>query len=133
MRLFILTGCCIILPGLAYLSTYRREWFRSDRIAGVVVFAVLLSNLALGGVSRICCHACIYPLQQFTSDHQWTRIDHAILLATTVAPLAMIDSARYAALAGAHALFSVSSICWPAGSGLSLYPISSRNLSLPGI
>gem|GEM_PF-6647365 len=60
-------------PGPAYLSAYRREWFRSVRIAGAVVFAVLLpSNLALGGVSRICCHACIYPLQQFSSDHQWT-------------------------------------------------------------
>ncbi len=41
-------------PGLAYLSAYRREWFRSDRIAGAVVFTVLLpSNLVLGGFSRI--------------------------------------------------------------------------------
>jgi len=72
----------------------------------------------------------------FSSSHQiinGPESTTAILLATTFAPLAMLDSARYAALTGAHALFSVSSICWPAGSGLGLYPISSRNLSLPGI
>ena len=48
----------------------------------------------------------------FSSSHQiinGPESTTAILLATTVAPLAMIDSARYAALAGAHALFSVRS------------------------
>jgi MFS superfamily sulfate permease-like transporter len=44
----------------------------------------------------------------FSSSHQiinGPESTTAILLATTFAPLAMLDSARYAALAGAHALF----------------------------
>ena len=112
-------------PGLAYLSTYRREWFRSDLVAGAVVFAVLIpSNLAYGelagfppvvglyaGFVAMLAYALFSSSRQIIIGPESTT---AILLATTVAPLAMGDSARYAALAGALALI-IGLICLLAG------------------
>lgn len=134
MRLLILTGCCIILPGrhISLLTGVNgSEVFVSQGQWYLPFF--FLQTLRWGELAGF---VAMLAYTLFSSSHQiinGPESTTAILLATTVAPLAMLDSARYAALTGAHALFSVSSICWPAGSGLGLYPISSRNLSLPGI
>lgn len=134
MGLLILTGCCIILPGwhISLLTGVNDSEVIVSQGQWYLPF-FFLQTLRWGELAGF---VAMLAYTLFSSSHQiinGTESTTAILLATTVAPLAMIDSARYAALAGAHALFSVSSICWPAGSGLSLYPISSRNLSLPGI
>lgn len=112
-------------PGLQHLSTYQREWFRSDLVAGTVVFAVLIpSNLAYGELAGFTPVVGLYAgfvamlaYALFSSSRQiiiGPESTTAILLATTVAPLAMGDSARYAVLAGALALF-VGLICLLAG------------------
>jgi SulP family sulfate permease len=112
-------------PGLQHLSTYQREWFRNDLVAGAVVFAVLIpSNLAYGelagftpvfglyaGFVAMLAYALFSSSRPIIIGPESTT---AILLATTVAPLAMGDSVRYAVLAGALALF-VGLICLLAG------------------
>lgn len=104
-----------LLPGLDSLRHYNRDWFRYDLVAGVVVFAVLIpSNLAYGelagfppviglyaGLAAMLVYAIFSTSRQVIVGPESTT---AILLATTIAPLAAGDSARYAFLAAALAI-----------------------------
>ncbi len=113
------------MPGLGSLLAYNREWLIYDLIAGVVVFAVLIpSNLAYGELAGFQPVVGLYAgfiamlgYALFTHSRQiiiGPESTTAILMATTVAPLALGDSARYAVLAAAIALF-IGFICILAG------------------
>nr|WP_319539605.1 sulfate permease [uncultured Methanospirillum sp.] len=113
------------MPGLYSLLSYNREWLRYDLVAGVVVFAVLIpSNLAYGelagfnpviglyaGFVAMLVYALFTQSKQIIIGPESTT---AILLATTVAPLALGDYTRYTYLAATLALI-IGIICIVAG------------------
>ncbi len=102
-------------PGFDSFRTYNREWLKSDLVAGVVVFAVLIpSNLAYGelagftpvvglyaGLVAMLAYAVFSRSRQLIVGPESTT---AILMATTVAPMAMGDYARYTVLAAGISL-----------------------------
>ena len=104
-----------VAPGLAALRGYDRALFRTDLLAGLTVAAVAVpAGLAMGklaGVSPVAgLYATMLPLVAYAllgSSRQLVVGPDgvlAILTATTVAPLAAGDPARYAALAATLAV-----------------------------
>ena len=104
-----------LAPGLGELRGYRRGQLRPDLLAGITGAAVAvpagLAMVALAGLSPVAgLYATMLPLfayALFTSSRQvMVGPDGtlAVLTATTVAPLAGGNAARYAALAAALAL-----------------------------
>lgn len=112
-------------PGLDTFRSYKREWLRSDIVAGMVVFAVLIpSNLAYGelagftpvvglyaGFVAMLAYALFSRSRQIIIGPESTT---AILMATTIAPMAMGDYSRYAILAASVAII-IGCICLLAG------------------
>src|SRR5262245_53122551 len=98
------------IPGLKTARTYRREWFRSDLVAGVSVAAVDMpigiayAQLA-GFPPAVGIYSCILPpvaYALFGSSRQLIVNPDAAacaIVAATVAPLAVGGSAHYAELA----------------------------------
>ena len=104
-----------LAPGLQELRGYRRGQLRPDLLAGVTGAAVAVpAGLAMGelaGLSPVAgLYATMLPLVAFalftSSRHVMVGPDGtlAVLTASTVAPLAAGNAARYAALAAALAL-----------------------------
>ena len=104
-----------LAPGLHELRGYRRDQLRPDLLAGVTGAAVAVpAGLAMGelaGLSPVAgLYATMLPLVAYalftSSRHVMVGPDGtlAVLTATTVAPLAGGNTARYAALAAALAL-----------------------------
>lgn len=105
------------IPGLLWLRAYRRPWLRDDLVAGVSVAAILVpSALAYGQQAGLPAVAGLYAAMLamvgyafFGSSRQLMPgpdATSAALVAAAVAPLAGGDPARYAALAGALAVFT---------------------------
>ncbi len=124
-KTFSLQTICKYLPGLDYIRHYNRDWLRYDLVAGVVVFAVLIpSNLAYGELAGFTPVVGLYAgfvamlvYAMFSSSRQiivGPESTTAILMATTVAPLAMGNYARYVPLAAAIAII-IGVICLLAG------------------
>jgi len=97
------------VPGLRLIRTYRREWFRSDLVAGLSIAAVALpigiAYSQLAGFSPVVgIYSCILPpvaYAIFGSSRQLVVNPDAAacaIVAATVAPLAAGDPARYADL-----------------------------------
>ncbi len=109
------------LPGLAQFRGYRRAWLRPDVVAGVTVAAYLVPQVmayaTVAGLPPVVgLWACLGPLvvyvllgtsRQLSVGPESTT---ALLTAVTLAPLAMGDPRRYAALAAVLALL-VGAIC----------------------
>ena len=100
------------MPGIKLVRTYNRNWLKADLVAGVTVFAILVpSCLAYGELAGfepvIGLYAALVAMiayALFGSSRQLIvgpDATIAILIALIVAPLALGDSARYAALAAA--------------------------------
>ncbi|MDO3647700.1 sulfate permease [Nocardia mangyaensis] len=104
-----------IPPGLRQLQGYRREWVRSDVIAGVTVAAYLIPQVmayaTVAGlppvvglwatIGPLAVYAILATSRQLSVGPESTT---ALLTAVALAPLAAGDPARYAALAAALAL-----------------------------
>ena len=104
-----------LLPGLTTLRHYRRGWLRGDVLAGITVAAYLVPQvMAYAGIAglspEVGLWAIMAPLAVYAfvgSSKQLSvgpESTTALLTATAVAPLALGDSGRYAALAAALAL-----------------------------
>lgn len=105
-----------VLPGLAVLRSYRREWLRADVVAGVTVAAYLVPQVmayaegvaglpAVVGLWAILGPLALYAL--FGSSRQLSvgpESTTALMTAVAVAPIALGDPARYAALSAVLAL-----------------------------
>jgi len=100
------------VPGIGLVRTYNRNWLKADLVAGVTVFAILVpSCLAYGELAGfepvIGLYAALVAMiayALFGSSRQLIvgpDATIAILIALIIAPLALGDSARYAALAAA--------------------------------
>ena len=109
------------LPGIAVLAGYRREWLRGDLLAGVAVAAYLVPQvMAYSGIAGLPAQAGLWAcLGSFAiyavvgSSRQLSvgpESTTALITATAVAPLALGDPARYAAIAAGLALV-VGAIC----------------------
>ena len=107
------------LRGVAVLAGYRREWLRGDVLAGVAVVAYLVPQvMAYSGIAGLPPQAglwaCLGSLTIYAllgSSRQLSvgpESTTALLTATAVAPLALGDPARHAALAAADALLGQS-------------------------
>ena len=103
------------LPGVAVLAGYRREWLRGDVLAGVAVVAYLVPQvMAYSGIAGLPPQAglgaCLGSLTVYAllgSSRQLSvgpESTTALLTATAIAPLALGDPARHAALAAGLAL-----------------------------
>ncbi len=109
------------LPGVAVLVGYRREWLRGDLLAGLAVTAYHVPQvMAYSGIAGLppqaglwAClgslgiYAVVGSSRQLSVGPESTT---ALITATAVAPLALGDPARYAALAAGLALV-VGAIC----------------------
>jgi MFS superfamily sulfate permease-like transporter len=109
------------LPGVAVLAGYRREWLRGDLLAGVAVAAYLVPQvMAYSGIAglppqaglwaclgSLAIYAVLGSSRQLSVGPESTT---ALITATAVAPLALGDPVRYAALAAGLALV-VGAIC----------------------
>lgn len=104
-----------LLPGLSTLRHYRRGWLRGDVLAGVTVAAYLVPQvMAYAGIAglppEVGLWAIMTPLAVYAflgSSRQLSvgpESTTALMTATAVAPLALGDSGRYAALAAALAV-----------------------------
>ena len=109
------------LPGVAVLAGYRREWLRGDVLAGVAVVAYLVPQvMAYSGIAGLPPQAglwaCLGSLTVYAllgSSRQLSvgpESTTALLTATAIAPLALGDPARHAALAAGLALL-IGAIC----------------------
>lgn len=109
------------LPGVAVLAAYRREWLRGDLLAGVAVAAYLVPQvMAYSGIAGLPPQtglwACLGSLAIYAvagSSRQLSvgpESTTALITATAVAPLALGDPSRHAALAAGLALV-VGAIC----------------------
>jgi SulP family sulfate permease len=100
------------VPGIGLIRNYNRDWLKTDLVAGLTVFAILVpSCLAYGelagfepviGLYAALVAMIVYAL--FGSSRQLIvgpDATIAILVAIIVAPLALGDPTRYAALAAA--------------------------------
>lgn len=103
------------LRGVAVLAGYRREWLRGDVLAGVAVVAYLVPQvMAYSGIAGLPPQAglwaCLGSLTIYAllgSSRQLSvgpESTTALLTATAVAPLALGDPGRHAALAAGLAL-----------------------------
>jgi SulP family sulfate permease len=109
------------LPGVAVLAGYRREWLRGDLLAGVAVAAYLVPQvMAYSGIAGLPPQAglwaCLGSLAVYAVLGSSRRLSvgpestTALMTATAIAPLALGDPSRYAALAAGLALV-VGAIC----------------------
>jgi sulfate permease, SulP family len=110
-----------LLPGVDRLSRYERSWLRGDVVAGVTVAAYLVPQVmayaevaglpAVVGLWAVLVSLLVYAAvgssRQLSVGPESTT---ALLTATVVAPMAVGDPARYAALAAALALV-VGALC----------------------
>ena len=103
------------LPGIAVLTGYRREWLRGDALAGVAVAAYLVPQvMAYSSIAGLPAQAglwaCLGSLTVYAvlgSSRQLSvgpESTTALMTATAVAPLALGDPTRHAALAAGLAL-----------------------------
>src|SRR6185312_14171018 len=100
------------LPGIAVLTGYRREWLRGDALAGVAVAAYLVPQVmaysSIAGLPpQAGLWACLGSLAVLGSSRQLSvgpESTTALMTATAVAPLALGDPTRHAALAAGLAL-----------------------------
>jgi SulP family sulfate permease len=113
------------LPGVAVLAGYRREWLRGDLLAGVAVAAYLVPQVtAYSGIAglppqtglwaclgSLAIYAVLGSSRQLSVGPESTT---ALMTATAVAPLALGDPVRHAALAAGLALV-VGVICLVGG------------------
>jgi sulfate permease, SulP family len=113
------------LPGVAVLAGYRREWLRGDLLAGVAVAAYLVPQvMAYSGIAglppqtglwaclgSLAIYAVLGSSRQLSVGPESTT---ALMTATAVAPLALGDPVRHAALAAGLALV-VGAICLVGG------------------
>lgn len=105
-----------LLPGLVMLRSYRRSWLRADVLAGVTVAAYLIPQVmayaqgvagvpAVAGLWAIMGPLAVYALlgssRQLSVGPESTT---ALMTAVAVAPIALGDAGRYAALASVLAL-----------------------------
>ena len=104
-----------LLPGIATLRGYQRHWLRGDVIAGLSVTAYLVPQVmayaqiaglpAITGLWAVLVTLPIYAVlgssRQLSVGPESTT---ALLAASVVAPLALGDPSRYAALAAALAI-----------------------------
>lgn len=104
-----------LLPGLDVLRGYRSSWLRGDLIAGLTVTAYLVPQVmayaTVAGLPPVVgLWAVLVPLAAYAlvgSSRQLSigpELTTALLTATALAPLAMGDATRYAALAAALAV-----------------------------
>ncbi len=105
-----------LLPGVARLRSYRREWLRGDLVAGVTVAAYLVPQVMayaevaglppITGLWSILASLLVYAVvgssRQLSVGPESTT---ALMTAAAIGPLAAGDPARYAGLAAALALF----------------------------
>src|SRR5215470_18797797 len=114
-----------LAPSLARLRRYQREWLRGVLLAGVTVAAYLVPQVmayaTVAGLPPVVgLWAALVPLAVYAvlgSSRQLSvgpESTTALMTATALAPLAMGDPGRYAALAAAAALL-VGAICFVAG------------------
>jgi SulP family sulfate permease len=100
------------VPGIGLIRNYNRDWLKTDLVAGLTVFAILVpSCLAYGELAGfepvIGLYAALVAMiayALFGSSRQLIvgpDATIAILVAMIVAPLALGDPTRYAALAAA--------------------------------
>lgn len=112
-------------PGATDLRHYRRNWLRGDVLAGVTVAAYLIPQVmayaTLAGLPPVAgLWAALIPMIVYAilgSSRQLSvgpESTTALMTATALAPLAIGDPARYAALAAALAVL-VGVICLVAG------------------
>ncbi|MBO0840974.1 MAG: sulfate permease [Sciscionella sp.] len=110
-----------ILPGLAQFTGYRKAWLRGDLLAGITVAAYLVPQVMayavvaglppVTGLWAIVGPLAIYPL--LGSSRQLSvgpEASTAVMTAVMLAPLAIGDPTRYAALAATLALL-VAGVC----------------------
>jgi high affinity sulfate transporter 1 len=104
-----------LLPGLAQLRAYRRAWLVGDTVAGLTVAAYLVPQVmayaTLAGLPPVVgLWAILVPLVLYAilgSSRQLSigpESTTALMTATVVAPIAVGDPGRYAALAATLAL-----------------------------
>jgi len=114
-----------ILPGLQQFRGYRREWLRGDVLAGVTVAAYLVPQVmayaTVAGLPPVVgLWAALAPLAVYAllgSSRQLSvgpESTTALMTATALAPLALGDPVRYAAMAAALALL-FGAMCFLAG------------------
>ena len=111
-----------LLPGLVMLRSYQRSWLRADVLAGVTVAAYLIPQVmayaegvagvpAVVGLWAIMGPLAVYALlgssRQLSVGPESTT---ALMTAVAVAPIALGDGGRYAALAAVLALV-VGALC----------------------
>jgi high affinity sulfate transporter 1 len=113
------------LPGVAVLAGYRKQWLRGDLLAGVAVAAYLVPQvMAYSGIAGLPPQAglwaCLGSLAVYAVLGSSRRLSvgpestTALMTATAIAPLALGDPARHAALAAGLALV-VGAICLVGG------------------
>ncbi len=104
-----------MLPGIAVLFGYRREWMRGDLLAGVTVAAYLVPQVmayaGLAGLPPVTgLWAILAPLVLYAALGSSRQLSvgpestTALMTATVVGPLAAGDQGRYAVLATALAV-----------------------------
>ena len=112
-------------PGVDQFRHYQRAWLRGDVVAGVTVAAYLVPQVmayaTVAGLPPVVgLWAALVPLAVYAvlgSSRQLSvgpESTTALMTATALAPLAVGDPGRYAALAAATALL-VGAICFVAG------------------
>ena len=106
-----------LLPGLAQIRHYKREWFTSDLLAGITVCMIMIpSVIAYAGLMGLSpehgLYAALIPLVVYAflgSSRQMIvgpDIAISLLISSTIAPLAGHDRAQLAALAALLAVLS---------------------------
>ncbi len=127
------------VPGVEVIRTYRREWFRSDLVAGLSIAAVALpigiAYAQLAGFPPVVgIYSCILPLVAYalfgSSKQLVVNPDAAAcaIVGATVGPLAAGDPARYTELS--IVLTSLTGLLCIAG-GLSGLGVIANFLSRP--
>ncbi|OBB97782.1 SulP family inorganic anion transporter [Mycolicibacterium peregrinum] len=113
------------LPGLEQFTGYQRSWLRGDVLAGVTVAAYLVPQVmayaTVAGLPPVAgLWAALVPMAVYAllgSSRQLSvgpESTTALMTATALAPLAIGDPARYAAMSAVLALL-VGAICLTAG------------------
>ncbi|OBF31359.1 sulfate transporter [Mycolicibacterium peregrinum] len=113
------------LPGLEQFTGYQRSWLRGDVLAGVTVAAYLVPQVmayaTVAGLPPVVgLWAALVPMAVYAllgSSRQLSvgpESTTALMTATALAPLAIGDPARYAAMSAVLALL-VGAICLTAG------------------
>ena len=112
-------------PGVDQFRHYQRAWLRGDVVAGVTVAAYLVPQVmayaTVAGLPPVVgLWAALVPLAVYAALGSSRQLSvgpestTALMTATALAPLAVGDPGRYAALAAATALL-VGAICFVAG------------------